>query len=504
MKKPYLTIKENGEATIEIKKSEFICSLARTETEEEARAFIDEIKTKHRKATHNCFAYMIGLNDEIQRESDNGEPSGTAGVPILEVLKNLELHNVTAVVTRYFGGIKLGAGGLIRAYSNATSNAIEHVGVVRKVVQTELSLKVSYSAWGKLQNYLENSQVNVSDTVFMTDVTAVVYAPAFGFRYNNVREMAAAYCKAPCSVCIETGVEWRETMAKENGISGALVNYNRSCKPWSGAMPEIERRWKEDLGIPVVHFDGDQADERNFSTEQYNTRVQGLVEIMQERKEEKLAKGEEILSPKEEGYHERGVRVNFFSEKRGSERAVEMLVKKIKGEEFETEYPMPNFDRVEPNPAVKDLSKAKIALVTSGGIVPKGNPDHIESSSASKYAFASLAHLVSTVMFVIVGIASNAFSADFTASPAVFAVVSFAGISEAICVFLASRSASAFLEASNSFSATFLVTIASFTFCSAASLASCASLTAVPLIASSASLTLFSASFCSAFANSKD
>ena len=137
MKKPYLTIKENGEATIEIKKSEFICSLARTETEEEARAFIDEIKTKHRK--------------------------------------NLELHNVTAVVTRYFGGIKLGAGGLIRAYSNATSNAIEHVGVVRKVVQTELSLKVSYSAWGKLQNYLENSQVNVSDTVFMTDVTAVVY-----------------------------------------------------------------------------------------------------------------------------------------------------------------------------------------------------------------------------------------------------------------------------------------------------------------------------------------
>ena len=171
MKKPYLTIKKNGEATIEIKKSEFICSLARTETEEEARAFIDEIKTKHRKATHNCFAYMIGLNDEIQRESDNGEPSGTAGVPILEVLKNLELHNVTAVVTRYFGGIKLGAGGLIRAYSNA----IEHVGVVRKVVQTELSLKVSYSAWGKLQNYLENNQVNISDTVFMTDVTAVVY-----------------------------------------------------------------------------------------------------------------------------------------------------------------------------------------------------------------------------------------------------------------------------------------------------------------------------------------
>ena len=99
----------------------------------------------------------------------------------------------------------------------------------------------------------------------------------------------------------------------------------------------------------------------------------------------KLARCEEILSPKEEGYHERGVRRNFFAEERGSKRAVDMLIKKIKGEEFETEYPMPNFDRVEPNPAVKDLSKAKIALVTSGGIVPKGNPDHIESSSASKY-----------------------------------------------------------------------------------------------------------------------
>lgn len=99
----------------------------------------------------------------------------------------------------------------------------------------------------------------------------------------------------------------------------------------------------------------------------------------------KLVKGEEIGSPEEEGYIERGVRYNLFSDKRGSERAVDMLLKKLKGEEFVTEYPMPNFDRVDPNPAVKDLSHAKIALCTSGGIVPKGNPDHIESSSASHY-----------------------------------------------------------------------------------------------------------------------
>jgi betaine reductase len=99
----------------------------------------------------------------------------------------------------------------------------------------------------------------------------------------------------------------------------------------------------------------------------------------------KLVRGEEIGSAEEEGYIERGLRKNYFSDIRGSERAVDMLVKKLKGEEYETEYPMPAFDRVPPNPPIKDLSKATIGLVTSGGIVPKGNPDHIESSSASKY-----------------------------------------------------------------------------------------------------------------------
>lgn len=99
----------------------------------------------------------------------------------------------------------------------------------------------------------------------------------------------------------------------------------------------------------------------------------------------KLVNGSIIGSPIEERYLERGLRKNYFTEKRGSERAVDMLLKKLKGQDFVTEYPMPNFDRVDPNPAVRDLSKAKIALVTSGGTVPKGNPDHIESSSASKY-----------------------------------------------------------------------------------------------------------------------
>ena len=99
----------------------------------------------------------------------------------------------------------------------------------------------------------------------------------------------------------------------------------------------------------------------------------------------KVAKGEAIGASAEEGYLPNGIRKNFFEKKRGAARAVEMLVKKLNGKEFETEYEMPSFDRVAPGAAIKDMSKAKIALVTSGGIVPKGNPDHIESSSASKY-----------------------------------------------------------------------------------------------------------------------
>ena len=115
----------------------------------------------------------------------------------------------------------------------------------------------------------------------------------------------------------------------------------------------------------------------------------------------KLAKGEKLGSSKEEGYMPNGIRVNFFEDKRGSQRAVEMLVKKLSGKEFTTEFPMPDFDRVNPNPAVKDMAHAKIALVTSGGIVPKGNPDHIESSSASKYGKYDMQTKTQTESFLL-------------------------------------------------------------------------------------------------------
>ena len=114
------------------------------------------------------------------------------------------------------------------------------------------------------------------------NVTAVVYAPAFGFVYNNMDEMVRAYCKAPNSVCIEQGVAWREGICKDNKVDGVLVHYNRSCKPWSGYMAEMQRRFTADLGIPCAGFDGDQADPRNFNAAQYETRVQGLVEAMEQ------------------------------------------------------------------------------------------------------------------------------------------------------------------------------------------------------------------------------
>ena len=132
--------------------------------------------------------------------------------------------------------------------------------------------------WPKLPNLFKPLKKNG------VNVTAVVYAPAFGFVYNNYDEMVKAYCKAPNSVCIEQGVDWREGICRDNKVDGVLVHYNRSCKPWSGYMAEMQRRFTRDLGIPCAGFDGDQADPRNFNEAQYETRVQGLVEAMEANK----------------------------------------------------------------------------------------------------------------------------------------------------------------------------------------------------------------------------
>ncbi|WP_337020026.1 YigZ family protein, partial [Oceanobacillus massiliensis] len=132
MLKNYYTVKREGNGQQIIQKSRFIGYVRRVESEEAAHDFIQEIKKKHHDATHNCSAYIIGEHDQIQKANDDGEPSGTAGVPILEVLKKQHLKDTAVVVTRYFGGIKLGAGGLIRAYGSTTSHAINETGVVER------------------------------------------------------------------------------------------------------------------------------------------------------------------------------------------------------------------------------------------------------------------------------------------------------------------------------------------------------------------------------------
>lgn len=166
----YRTIKEDHQHEIEIKKSRFICFLKRVQTEEEAKAFIQQIKKEHWKANHNCSAFVIGERNEIQRSSDDGEPSGTAGVPMLEVLKKNELINVCAVVTRYFGGTKLGAGGLIRAYSGAVAQAIANIGIVEGRLQQEVFIQLDYPNWGKLENFITHEQLSVKDTQFTDQV----------------------------------------------------------------------------------------------------------------------------------------------------------------------------------------------------------------------------------------------------------------------------------------------------------------------------------------------
>lgn len=167
----YYTIKEDGQYEIEIKKSRFICTLKRIESEEMAREYIQQLKKEHWKATHNCSAYVLGDKQEIQRSSDDGEPSGTAGVPMLEVLKVKQLRNVLAVVTRYFGGTKLGAGGLIRAYSQSVSEALKHIGIVEGVLMQEVQVTVGYPLHGKLEYFLQQADIYVKDTAFTERVT---------------------------------------------------------------------------------------------------------------------------------------------------------------------------------------------------------------------------------------------------------------------------------------------------------------------------------------------
>jgi uncharacterized YigZ family protein len=164
-----------GEHELEIKKSRFICSIDRAATEAEARAFHELMKKKYWDANHNCLAYLIGERNQFQKANDDGEPSGTAGVPMLEVLKKRALLNTVVVVTRYFGGTKLGAGGLIRAYGQSVSDAIDAVGIVERRPYFWLTVHSNHQDAGRIENALRSSGYKLADVQYGSDVAYVVH-----------------------------------------------------------------------------------------------------------------------------------------------------------------------------------------------------------------------------------------------------------------------------------------------------------------------------------------
>ena len=166
MLKTYRTVEQLGQDEVVIEKSTFIGYAKPVENEEAALAFIQEIKKKHRDATHNVPAYVLGEHNEVQRCNDDGEPSGTAGVPVLEVLKKENVRNVDIVVTRYFGGIKLGTGGLVRAYTKGAKIALESAKIITRVLYQTVIVSVDYTLLGSLQNQLKLKQYGIQDIVY--------------------------------------------------------------------------------------------------------------------------------------------------------------------------------------------------------------------------------------------------------------------------------------------------------------------------------------------------
>lgn len=171
MLKHYATVLDLGTDEITEKKSRFIGYVCHAESEEEALEFVSSIKKKHYDARHNCYAYSVGEEQQIQRFSDDGEPGGTAGKPILEVLTGLQLCNVCVVVTRYFGGTLLGTGGLVRAYTEATKACIAATEIVVKYLAVPLVIKTDYTDLGKIQYILGNEGIRILDSEYGADVS---------------------------------------------------------------------------------------------------------------------------------------------------------------------------------------------------------------------------------------------------------------------------------------------------------------------------------------------
>ncbi|MEU6846446.1 YigZ family protein [Streptomyces sp. NPDC046716] len=177
MQDEYRTVAHEGVHETEINRSRFLCALAPAATEEEAQAFVARVRKEHPTASHNCYAYVIGADASVQKASDDGEPGGTAGVPMLQMLTRREMRYVVAVVTRYYGGVKLGAGGLIRAYGGAVGEALDTLGTVTRRRFRLATVTVDHGRAGKMENDLRATGREVRDVSYAEAVTIEIGLP---------------------------------------------------------------------------------------------------------------------------------------------------------------------------------------------------------------------------------------------------------------------------------------------------------------------------------------
>ena len=181
-------------AEYEIKKSIFLSAVKHVETEESAREFLQEMKKKYFDATHNCSAWILGENGDKQKSNDDGEPGGTAGNPILDAIKKNELTNIAVVVTRYFGGIKLGAGGLIRAYSHTAALGIANSKIVQMTTFQKIAVTLEYPFLAQVENFLRNKKIRVENSEYAVDVTINILIEPEGVEsfLEDLTELTAA------------------------------------------------------------------------------------------------------------------------------------------------------------------------------------------------------------------------------------------------------------------------------------------------------------------------
>ena len=210
MLESYKTLLEGGTAEIVEKKSRFIATVRLVESEEEALTFIEEMKKKYWDARHNCYVYSVGMNREYTRCSDDGEPSGTAGRPMLDVILGEDIYNVAVVVTRYFGGILLGTGGLVRAYSKAVQEGLKNSRIIQKKYGISLEVATDYTGIGKIQYIAGERKLPVLDSEYTDKVVMKLLVPA-----DEIEAVRKA---------ITEGTNGRARMQKEKDLYFAVLD----------------------------------------------------------------------------------------------------------------------------------------------------------------------------------------------------------------------------------------------------------------------------------------